>query len=175
MSYRLIAAAAVAVLALQGCAQKPPQPAVAVDDLNEGIAKSCTFTPVQPTAGTTVEATITMTNDGWCAYRASEKQGQAYELGLVKQRPEHGELQIRKWNGETRAEYYPTTGYTGADRFTVALRPTTGGGDSLVRVAVTVTQGQGVPAAAPAVEEEKKPAPTQRSRTTRTKPSSRKK
>ena len=168
MSYRLIAAAALAVLALQGCAQKPPQQAVAVDDLNEGIAKSCTFSPVQPTAGSTVEATITMSNDGWCAYRASEQKGQAYELGLVKERPEHGELQIRKWNGETRAEYYPTTGYTGADRFTVALRPTTGGADALVRVAVTVTPGQGVPAAAQApAAEEKKPATPQRSRSTR--------
>ena len=160
MSYRLFAVAAAAVLALQGCAQPTPQPVVAIDELKEGIAKTCTFTPVQPTPGATVTSTISMTNDGWCAYRASVTSGQAFELGLVKQRPMHGELLIRKWNGETRAEYTPAPSYVGADQFSVALRPA-GGADSLVKVAVTVTRGEGVPAVAA-------PAPSNESTTTTT-------
>lgn len=168
MSYRLLAAVAVAVLGLQGCAKTPPAPPVAVDNLNDGIAKTCTFTPVQPNPGATVESTITMTNDGWCAFRASEKAGQAYELGLVKQRPEHGELLIRKWNGETRAEYNPAPSFVGADRFTVALRPTGGTADAVVQVAVTVTRGEGVAAVAAPEPESATPAATTTRRHTTT-------
>jgi hypothetical protein len=162
LSYRLFAVASAAVLALQGCAVPPTQPKVAIDALDDGIAKTCTFTPIQPTAGATVESKITMTNDGWCGYRASVKSGQAYELGLVKQRPAHGELQIRKWNGETRAEYTPAASYVGPDQFSVALRPADGA-DALVKVAVTVTRGEGVPAvAAPAPSSEPATTPTRR-------------
>ena len=167
LSNRLFAAAAVAVLALQGCAQTTSAPAVAVDELNEGIAKTCTFTPVQPVAGGTVESTITMTNDGWCAFRASEKTSTAYALGLVKQRPMHGDMLIRNWNGESRLEYTPAASYVGADRFTVSLRPTAGGPDAIVKVAVMVTRGEGVSAVAAPVADESAPATTTR-RTTRT-------
>lgn len=167
MSYRLFAVAAASVLALQGCAKILPQQAVSTDSLNDGIAKTCTFTPVQPTAGATVESTITMTNDGWCAFRASEKSGQAYVLGLVKQRPEHGEMLVRQWNGETRAEYTPAPSFVGTDRFTVAFRSSGAVADSLVKVAVTVTRGEGVPAvAAPAAADEAPAATTTRRRTT---------
>lgn len=167
MSYRLFAVAAAAVLALQGCAKTPPQQAVTTDSLSDGIAKTCTFTPVQPTAGATVESTITMTNDGWCAFRASETTGQAYVLGLVKQRPEHGEMLVRQWNGETRAEYTPSPSFVGTDRFTVAYRASGAAADALVKVAVTVTRGEGVAAvAAPAPTEEKPVASNTRRRTT---------
>ena len=161
MSYRLILAA-VAVLALQACAPRPTPQTVEVDPLNEGIAKTCTYSPVQPTPGASVEANITMTNDGWCAFRASEKLGSAYLLGLVKQRPQHGELQIRKWNGESRVEYTANPGYTGSDRFTVALRPQGGGADATIVLTATVTRGEGV-AAAPAPEPEQ-PTTTRRTR-----------
>ncbi len=154
LSNRLFAVAALAVLALQGCAQPTPQPTVVIDAFDEGIAKTCTFTPVQPKPGATVDSTITMTNDGWCAYRASVKSGQAFELGLVKQRPMHGELLIRKWNGETRVEYTPAASYVGPDTFSAALRSTEGA-DAIVKVAVTVTRGEGVPVvAAPAASNE---------------------
>ena len=148
MSYRLFAVASLAVLALQGCAKPNSPAAVAVDTLDDGIAKTCTFTPAQPKPGATVDSTITMTNDGWCAYRASVTSGQAYELGLVKQRPAHGDLLIRKWNGETRLEYTPAASYVGADQFSAALRSADGTPDALVKVAVTVTRGEGVPAVA---------------------------
>ena len=160
MSHRLFAAAAVAVLALQGCAQKPSNIAVSSDLLDEGLAKTCTFTPAQPAPGTTVESTITMTNDGWCAFRASETSGKSYALGLVKQRPQHGDLLIRNWNGESRAEYTPSTSFVGDDRFTVALRPTADGADASVRVAVHVTRGEGVSAVAAPEAEEAKPVAT---------------
>jgi hypothetical protein len=164
LSHRLLTAASIAVLLLEGCAQPVPSPTVAVDTMNEGIAKTCTFTPMQPTAGGSVDATLTMTNDGWCAYRATEKQGQAYALGLVKLRPEHGELQIRKWNNETRVEYQPTAGFIGADKFAVLLRSTAGGADATVNIAATVARGEGV-AAAPPPATETKPTTTTRRRT----------
>lgn len=173
MSYRLIVVAAAAVIALQGCAQKPPPAPVATEDLNEGIAKTCTFSPAQPTPGGKVEATITMSNDGWCAYRATEKGGQPFLLGLVQQRPSDGELLVRKLGGETRVEYNPNPGFTGTDKFTVALRPQAGGADATVQITATVTPGAGVAAAAPPPEE-KKPAATRArtsSRRTTTRPS----
>ena len=166
MSCRLFAVAAAAILALQGCAQIPGTTAASVDELNEGIAKTCTFTPVQPMPGATVDATITMTNDGWCAYRASEKSATAYALGLVKQRPLHGELLIRNWNGESRIEYTPAPSFVGADRMTISLRPSAGGADAVVKIAVNVSRGEGVPAVAAPVADESGPATTTR-RTTR--------
>ena len=167
MSHRLLAAAAVAVLALQGCAQPTAPQAVIADDLTDGVAKTCSFSPVQPTAGGMVDATITMTNDGWCAYRASEKPGTAYLLGLVTQRPAHGELLVRKWAGETRVEYNPEARFVGTDKFSVALRPSAGGADAIVQVVATVSQGAGVPAATPTTEEKKPTKPTTRRRVTR--------
>ena len=167
MSYRIFAAVAVAALALQGCAPKPTPQVFSADDLTDGLAKTCSFTPAQAASGTTVRSTITMTNDGWCAYRVSEKPGTAYLLGLVKVRPEHGEVLVRKWAGESRAEYNPDAHFVGTDKFTVAFRPTTGGADALVQVTATVTQGVGVPAAAPPPEEEKKPTTTRRRTPTR--------
>ena len=163
MSLRLFAAASLAVLALQACAPKPSDTFVAVDELNDGIAKTCSFTPAQPKSGASVEATITMTNDGWCSFRASETKGNAYLLGLVKQRPAHGELQIRKWGGESRVEYTPNPGYTGTDKFAVALRPNDGSADAAVVLTATVTQGAGVVAAPPPSEPEK-PTTTRRTR-----------
>ncbi len=151
----------MAVLALQACAPQPPPPVVALDDLNEGIAKTCSYSPVQPKPGAAVDATITMTNDGWCAFRASEKQGSAYLLGLVKERPSHGELQIRKWAGESRVEYTANAGYVGTDKFGVALRPTDGGADAMVMLTATITRGEG---AAPPPPEPEKPTPTRRPR-----------
>lgn len=164
MSYRPLAAAAAAILALQGCAPKVPPLVQATEDFNEGIAKTCTFSPVQPNPGGSVSATITMTNDGWCAYRAAEKPGQPFLLGLVRQRPSSGELLIRKLGGETRVEYTANPGFTGNDTFSVALRPQSGA-DAMVQITATVTGGAGVAAATPPAAPE--PATPAR-RTTRT-------
>lgn len=159
MSYRLLAIAAAAIV-LEGCAKQPPQTAAPAENLNIGIAKSCTFSPVQPAAGSNVNATINMSNDGWCAVRVKEADGQPFLLGLVRQRPEHGTILIQKLGGETRLEYTASPGYTGSDAFTAVLRPKSGGADAGIQVAVTVTPGAGLPAAArPA------PAPEPRSST----------
>lgn len=169
MSPRVLTAAALGVLLLEGCAQQPAPPPASVDLLNDGIAATCSYSPVQPKPGATVEATITMTNDGWCAYRASEAQGRSYLLGLVKERPAHGELNIRQWNGESRVEYYPAAGFVGTDKFLVALRPSGGQPDALVRVTATVARGAAAAAAPAAAPQEEKPKPkptTRRSRTT---------
>ncbi len=151
MSYRLIAIAAAAI-ALQGCAAKGPSATTAsAESLNEGIAKSCTASPVDFAAGTTATATIAMTNDGWCAVRTVERDGQPFQLGLVRQRPEHGRVLIEKAGGQTRIEYTADGRYTGADRFSVALRSrTAGAADSVLQVAVTVSMGEGMLAPAPA-------------------------
>ena len=165
MSYRLIAVAAAAI-ALQGCASKAPPPSAATEDLNVGIAKSCTFSPVQPAPGTTVNATITMSNDGWCAVRVTERDGQPFQLGLVHDRPEHGTMLIQKLGGQTRLEYTPNAGFTGTDAFTALLRPRAGGPDATVQVAVTVSRGEGAAAApTPAPAPEAKPSTTRRSGT----------
>jgi hypothetical protein len=164
LSYRSLAAAAVAVLALQACAPKSLPTVTVADDLNEGLAKSCSYSPVQPKPGASVEATITMTNDGWCAYRASEQPGEAYLLGLVTQRPENGELQIRQWAGQSRVEYYPRTGFVGTDKFAVALRPQTGGPDATVQLTAVVSRGAGMPAPLPPVPERERAKPRPRSR-----------
>ena len=154
---KLIAAAAVA-LALAGCAKTPPPPA-AVDLQNEGMAKTCTPSTVDLAAPT--PATIALTNDGWCGVVTAEKDGQPFKYGLVKTRPEHGRVYIRPVNGQTRVEYSANPGYTGSDRFAVALVPhASGAPDTPLRVDVTVTPGEGqAAAAAPAPAPEKKAAP----------------
>ena len=154
MSHRLIALAAAA-FALQACAPTARPPAGPTEDLNAGIAKSCEASAVDLSAAASATATITLSNDGWCAVRAVEKDGKPFLLGLVKQRPEHGHVLIQKIGGQTRLEYTANPRYSGADRFSVALRSrTSGAADATVQVAVTVTPGSGV-----AVAPEPAPAP----------------
>lgn len=155
MHTKLIAAAAVA-LALAGCA-KTPLPAQVVDLQNEGIAKTCTPSAVDLASPS--PATVALTNDGWCGVVTAEKDGQPFKYGLVKTRPEHGRVYIRPVNGQTRVEYTANPGYTGSDRFAVALVPNTSNTpDSSLRVDVAVTPGEGHQAAAPVAA----PAPTKK-------------
>jgi len=168
---KLIATLAAAV-ALSGCATKPAPSEEAADPQNEGIARTCTPSKVDPAAAT--PATITMTNDGWCGVFVADKSradkdgadksgadkgGQPFSLGLVKARPAHGRVYIQPVNQKTRIEYTANTGYVGADKFTVALRSRTAGvPDATLRVDVTVTPGEGQPSAAPAASPARKPA-----------------
>lgn len=164
MHTKLIAVAAA--LVLSGCATKAPPPA-AVDLQNEGIAKTCTPSAVDPAAGT--PATIALTNDGWCGVVTAEKDGQPFKFGLVKTRPEHGRVYIRPVNGQTRVEYTANPGYVGSDRFAVALASRTAGTpDAPLQVDVTVTPREGQAAApAPAPAPAKKPAAPARTPTRR--------
>ncbi len=156
MHTKLIATAAV--LALAGCARTPP-PTPAVDLQNEGIAKTCTPSAVDLAAPT--PATIALTNDGWCGLVTAEKDGQPFKYGLVKTRPEHGRVYIRPVNGQTRVEYSANPGYTGSDRFAVALVPhASGAPDASLQVDVAVTPAEGQAAApAPVAAPAKKAAP----------------
>lgn len=138
-----------AATALAGCAATPPVATVG-EGFTEGTAKSCTPSPIDLSASATASATIAMTNDGWCAVRAVEKDGSPFRLGLVRARPEHGHVLIQKVGNITRIEYTADARYVGADRFTVALRsrnPSTP--DATVQVAVNVTMGEGMAAPAP--------------------------
>ena len=163
----LFTAAAVA-LALQGCATQPPPPQIARPDFNEGKAKSCTGSAIDLKGRASATATIAMTNDGWCSVQVSEADGHPFELGLVRQRAEHGSLIIQKVNDVTRIEYTADPRYVGSDRFEVALRPRDPKmPDQTVSVAVTVTMGAEM-APAPAPAPVKKTTPVKR-KTTRKK------
>ncbi len=161
MHIKLIAMLAAAA-ALAGCATKPaPNEQGAVDLQNEGIAKTCTPSTVDPASAT--PATIAMTNDGWCGLFAAEKDGQPFKLGLVTRRPAHGRLYIQPVNQRTRIEYTANSGYVGPDSFTVTLVSRTASTpDTALPVDVTVAPGEGQPIAAPTPAPTRKPTPPSR-------------
>lgn len=156
MNHRHVALAALAALALQGCAAQPAAPTFAQDELLDGQAKTCTAST--PDLKASPAATITMTNDGWCGVYVTDVSNKPFALALIGTRPEHGRVYTQKVNSRTRVEYTPFARYTGADAFTLMLRPAGGGAEQPLQVAVTVTAG-----AAPAVAEE---APTPAKKTT---------
>ena len=168
MNKHLIALAAAAI-ALQGCATQAPPAQLAGEDV-DGIAKTCTASPVDLSKGATASATIAMTNDGWCAVRAVEADGRPFQLGLVRGRPEHGRVLIQQVSGRTRIEYTADARYVGPDRFTIVLRSKSASApDATVQVAVTVTKGDSV-ASPPAPASTSAPAPAQRTPTRRRTP-----
>ena len=159
-------AIAAAVIALQGCAPTQTSTQVAAEQFNEGVARTCNASALQVAPGGTANSTISMTNDGWCALRTTEADGQAFQLGLVRTRPAHGFVLIRRVSGRTRIEYTPNERYVGTDSFTVALRSrTASGADATVHVAVTVAQGEIMaPAPAPAPAPGRTTTPARRPR-----------
>ena len=162
-NYLIAIAAAIAVT---GCAQQPTLVTAAAEEQNEGIAKTCTPSPVDFGAGSTATANIVMTNDGWCALRTKDKNGQPFKFGLVKMKPQHGYILIQKVGNETRIEYTVENRYVGSDKFSVALasnQPNTP--DSSMGVTVSVARGEGV--APPAAEAAPTPTTTPARRSTR--------
>ena len=136
--------------ALTACATPIPAPQPGID-LNVGISKTCEASPVDLSAPGSANATIRMSNDGWCAIRTAERDGQPFLVALVRNRADHGQVYIQKIGGQNRVEYTANPGYSGADAFSVALRSRTPNApDSTVQVAVTVLPGAGAPVAAPA-------------------------
>ena len=165
MNKNLIAIAAAAI-GLTSCAPQTPMTQVASEDLNVGIAKTCAAPAIDLSSSITANATIDMTNDGWCAVRTKEKSGQPWALGLVRARAQHGRVLIQKVGGETRIEYGADDRYVGPDRFTVALRSSTPNTpDATVQIAVNVAMGAGM-AAAPAPTPAPAPATTRPARRT---------
>ncbi len=147
--------------AVTGCMQQP-QVVTATAESNEGIAKTCTPSSVDLSKGT---ATITMTNDGWCAVHTKDKTGEPFKFGLVRTRPQHGYILIQKIGGETRIEYTAEHRFVGEDRFSVALASNTPNTpDAVLQVAVSIARGEGV---APATVEPAPRATTPARRTTR--------
>lgn len=165
LTKHLIALAAAAAF-LQGCAAQQTPAAVATRNYDEGISKTCTVSPVEQQGAGPATATITMSNDGWCAVRAMEKDGKPYALALLPDRPEHGVVLLRSLGGQTRAEYTPNSRYVGQDKFVFALRSRTANvPDERVQVAVTVTMGENMappPAAAAAERPAARPSTTRR-------------
>lgn len=149
MKNYLIAIAATA-FAVTGCTQQPAQVAQAAQESNDGMAKSCVASAVDFGTGNAASATITMTNDGWCALHVKDKGGEPFKFGLVKTKPQHGYIFIQKIGGETRIEYTAENRYVGADKYSVALVSNQSGTpDSTIQVAVTVNRGEGVAPPAP--------------------------
>ena len=162
MNHRYLAFAALAVLTVQGCAVQPAAPSVAQDELLDGQAKTCTAST--PDLKASPLATIAMTNDGWCGVYVTDANAKPFALALIGTRPQHGRVYTQKVNSRTRVEYTPFAGYTGADAFTVMLRPAGGGTEQTLQVAVTVTPG----AAVAVTEPEATPAKTKPARRTTT-------
>ena len=148
MLIRPVCLSLLAALAVQGCAVKPPTTAAenVSDPMNDGRARTCNATPVADGVGA-----ITMSNDGWCSVALSDG-GSPFILGRVTARPANGRIVVQSVGRDTRIEYTPNDRFSGADRFTVALRPrTAGAADVPVQVAVTVAGGEATAVSAPAV------------------------
>jgi len=160
LTFRPLCLVALAGLLLQGCATPATGPVIAADEILDGQAKTCTPSAPDFTSAIAADATIAMTNDGWCGVYATEKGGREFALALLANRPAHGQIYVRAINGRSRVEYTPFPRFVGADAFTVTLRPrTAGAAEATLKVAVNVTRGEGVPAeAAPAEKKSTPPA-----------------
>jgi len=127
---------------LQGCAEPPPPPPPAqharvfASDF-QGGAKSCTVPKLKLESGKEVPAAMQVGNDrGWCGITVAQ-DGNPYAAGLLEQPPAHGRVYIHPVGDDTRIDYTPDLGFSGADSFVVKLLP----GEPVIRVSVTVTPG----------------------------------
>lgn len=137
---KTVTAACLGILAItaSGC-QEPPAargtPVYAVD-IN-GRAKSCTVSTVDLSDGKPATATMTLGNDGgWCGVTVAQSGKKPFAAGLVQTRAQHGQLNVHSVGDNTRVDYIPDPGFTGADQFAVRLLP----GNPVLSVNVTVTK-----------------------------------
>lgn len=139
-----------ALLATAACTTAKPPVLTASDPRNEGIAASCTPTNPDFSKPGPYNASIAMTNDGWCGVFAVARNGKPFRLGLVPvaTRPAHGRVLIQPVENATRIEYTPDSGFTGTDTFKATLRTATDEEFPLT-VSVNVTGGARSPVAAP--------------------------
>jgi hypothetical protein len=101
----------------------------------QGGARLCTVPPVNPAAGQTVAAAITVGNDGgWCGVPVHQDGPKPYDAGLLTTRPTHGTVTIHSVGDNTRIDYTPDARYAGPDSYVVTLLP----GSAVLRVSVTV-------------------------------------
>jgi hypothetical protein len=125
---------------LQGCGQNGAGAGgsrlrVYAADLAGG-AKTCVVPTISPTNGQTTDAAMSLANDGgWCGLLVHQVGPQPFDAGLLTARPAHGNVLIHEVGDETRIDYTPDHGFSGADSFSVKLVP----GNATIRIAVTVT------------------------------------
>jgi hypothetical protein len=123
---------------LQGCAGKPappaqPQARLFASDF-QGGAKTCVVSKFELAPGKEAAASMQVGNDGgWCGISVAV-DGKPYDTGLLTQPPEHGAVYIHPVGENTRIDYTPELGFSGADSFVARLLP----GDPMLRVNVTV-------------------------------------
>ncbi len=128
---------AVTALLLPGCAGGTPgqwNGLYAIDSV--GGARTCVASTAAPADGTSVIAQIQMSNEGgWCGITVN-RGGVPYDSYLLVTRPDHGKIFAHRVGKNTRVDYTPDPGFSGADRFAVRLIP----GDAVLGGAVTVTR-----------------------------------
>ena len=120
-------ALALAGAALQGCGGKPAGPAPPSTRLFssdfQGAAKTCVVAKFKLDAGKSASTSMQVGNDGgWCAMTVAQ-DGKPYDAGLLTQAPEHGDVYIHPVGDNTRIDYTPAMGFSGADSFAVTLLP----------------------------------------------------
>jgi hypothetical protein len=129
-------AIAVVALLLQACTPAAaPGPSIRVFSADvTGGAKTCEVGKVAPAAGQEASVAVKVGNDGgWCGITLSDG-GRPYAAGLLAGAPAHGKVLIHTVGNDTRIDYTPVRGFTGADAFSVRLIP----GDATIRATVSV-------------------------------------
>ena len=100
-----------------------------------GGARVCSTQPAAPGDGQNIQVPVQVSNEGgWCGI-ALQHAGAPFDSYLLVVRPRHGKVFAHRVGNNTRVDYTPDTGYTGADTVTVRLIP----GNATVQGAVTVT------------------------------------
>ena len=137
------------LLGLAACATQPAPvassrlPTFSTDLANK--AALCTVSPVTLEDGKEATAAMTTGGGGWCGILV-RRADQPLGAGLLTQAAQHGTVYVHSVGDDTRVDYTPRPGTSGADAFTVKFIP----GDASLRVTVTIDAPATAPAAAPA-------------------------
>ncbi len=135
-----VAATALTVLALEGCSTVAPTQQSRLPVYQEdmvGKAAACTTSSVTPVDGKTTQAAMTTGGGGWCGI-AVRSNGEPFAAGLLTRQARNGKVYIHSVGDDTRIDYTPRPGATGADSFTVQLIP----GNAVIEVAVNTPAGK---------------------------------
>jgi len=125
---------AITALVVQGCAAQGGGGVYALD--LAGGARVCVAPTASPPDGQAVLAQMQVSNEGgWCGITLS-RGGAAYDSYLAVTRPAHGKIFAHHVGANTRIDYTPDRGYSGADSFAVRLIP----GNAVITGSVVVTR-----------------------------------
>ncbi len=108
-----------------------------------GKAATCTVSAVTLEDGREATATMTTGGGGWCGIPV-RRSDQPLSAGLLVQAARNGAVYVHTVGDDTRVDYTPRAGTSGADTFVVKFIP----GDATMRVTVNIDAP--VRAAAPA-------------------------